>query len=502
MSRHLLTVDSPAYRLQRRIAEQALSRTSGAPLSPHNRIRILRDAEENYPAWLTAIADAKHFVHLENYIFQEDQTGRLFADALMSKARQGVTVRVIRDWLGSWRHASAGFWRRLTAAGVHVRCFNPPRLDSPLGWVTRDHRKTVAVDGTVAFAAGLCISRRWCGDPGRAIAPWRDTGIQIVGPAVADLHAAFAQVWQATGAPLPADELPRAADIPAAGNVALRVVAGTPMTAGLLRTDQLISALARTSLWLTDAYFVGVTPYVQALLAAARDGVDVRLLVPRSSDLPVVRSLSRSGFRPLLEGGIRIFEWNGSMLHAKTAVVDGRWSRIGSSNLNLASLLGNYELDVAIDSRAVAGDMERMFMDDLGKATEVVLSHDRVRSIGDSPPRHSHRQKRSHRRARAAASGAVAAAGALRVANAVGAAMANRRLLGPAEVGLLLGSGAGLLALAAIAAIWPGLLALPIAGIAAYVGLTLLLRAYRLRRHLRRSTQSISIDRRAGRREP
>jgi cardiolipin synthase len=294
--------------------------------------------------------------------------------------------------------------------------------------------------------------------------------------------------------------LPRGTDIPVAGNVALRVVAGTPMTAGLLRTDQLISALARRSLWLTDAYFVGVTPYVQALLAAARDGADVRLLVPRSSDLPVVRSLSRSGFRPLLEGGIRIFEWNGSMLHAKTAVVDGRWSRIGSSNLNLASLLGNYELDVAIDSRAVAAEMERMYLADLTNATEVVLSHDRVRGIGDSLTARKRRTKRGHRRDGAA--GSVAAAGAIRVANAVGAAMANRRLLGPAEVGLLLGSGATLLALAVVAMLWPVLLALPVAVVAGYVGLALLWRAHRLRSQVRRARKFAALGARVARREP
>jgi cardiolipin synthase len=208
MSHHLLTVASAANRAQGRFAEQALSRISGAPLWLHNRVRILVDADENYAAWLAAIRGAERFVHLENYIFQEDETGLLFADALVAKAQQGITVRVIRDWLGCWGCASRAFWRRLASAGVQIRCFNPPRLDSPLGWITRDHRKSIAVDGRVAFVAGLCISNRWRGDPGRAIAPWRDTGIEIVGPAVADVHAAFAQVWRATGSPLPPHELP------------------------------------------------------------------------------------------------------------------------------------------------------------------------------------------------------------------------------------------------------------------------------------------------------
>lgn len=490
MSNRCLSPGPQTHRLQRRFAEYALSRTSGAQLSSHNRVRILQDAEENYSAWLRAIAAAKRFVHLENYIFQEDETGRLFADALIARARSGVTVRVVHDWLGSWRCTSRAFWRRLVAAGVHVRCFNPPRLESPLGWISRDHRKTVAIDGQIAFAAGVCISQRWRGNPRRAIAPWRDTGVEIVGPAVAAIHSAFAQIWRASGGCVPSDELPSPADIAPAGDVSLRVVAGTPFTAGLLRTDQLIAVLARRSLWLTDAYFVGVTPYVQALLAAARDGVDVRLLIPHASDLPLVRSLSRSGLRPLLEGGIRIFEWNGSMLHAKTAVVDGRWSRIGSTNLNLASLLGNYELDIAIDHPGVARQMEAMFLGDLDNATEIVLSHHRLQGLAASFAPHPRRRRRQRG---FVSSGSAAAAGAIRVANAVGAAMANRRLLGPAECGLLLATGVLLLVVASLGAIWPRLLALPAAGLACYVGLALLWRAHRLRRNARRQAADLPV---------
>jgi phosphatidylserine/phosphatidylglycerophosphate/cardiolipin synthase-like enzyme len=148
-----------AIRSMRRIAEQALSRTSGAPLIEHNRVRILSDAAGNYPAWLGAIRAAKRFVHFENYIFQEDTIGREFAQALTAKAREGVTVRVVRDWLGSWRCAWRGFWRAMSAAGVQVRCFNPPRLDSPVGWITRDH----AVPGFSADTpyAAVCATRPW-----------------------------------------------------------------------------------------------------------------------------------------------------------------------------------------------------------------------------------------------------------------------------------------------------------------------------------------------------
>jgi cardiolipin synthase len=151
-------------------------------------------------------------------------------------------------------------------------------------------------------------------------------------------------------------------------------VATVPSTAGLYRLGQLVAAFARERLWLTDAYYAGTTPYVQALRAAAREGVDVRLLVPGATDIPVLKPLSRAGYRPLLEAGVRIFEWNGSMLHAKTAIADGRWSRVGSTNLNLASWVGNCELDIVVEDERFARAMEEMYLDDLTYATEVVLS--------------------------------------------------------------------------------------------------------------------------------
>jgi cardiolipin synthase len=281
-------------------------------------------------AWREAIRGATRSILVESYDFDEDELGTGFRDLLVEKARDNVRVRVVRDWLGSPGKLSSRFWRPLTEAGGELRTFNPPRLDSPLGWLSRDHRKTIVVDGRVGFVAGLCISGRWLGDSRRNREPWRDTGVEICGPAVADLERAFAQVWAAIGPPLPESELSEAGATKPVGEVPLRVVASAPTTAGLFRLDQMIAALARERLWLTDAYFIPVTPYVEALRAAARDGVDVRILVPGASDLYLISALSRSGYRPLLEAGIRIFEWNGTMLHAKSAVADTRWARIGS----------------------------------------------------------------------------------------------------------------------------------------------------------------------------
>jgi cardiolipin synthase len=479
--------DPQAVRPVRQIGEQALSRASGAPLVPGNRVRLLMDADGNYPVWLEAIKEARRVVYLENYIFEEDDVGRSFADALAERARAGVTVRLVRDWLGTRSGASRSFWRRMEAAGVDVRCFNPFSLGSPFGWVTRDHRKVIAVDGQVAFVTGLCISQRWKGNPARGVPPWRDTGVEIRGPAVADVEHAFAELWETMGEPIPKEELSVSSALAQVGDVALRVVAGTPSTAGLFRMDQLVAAIARETLWLTDAYFVGVTPYVQALRAAARDGVDVRLLVPNATDLPLVRSLSRAGYRSLLDAGVRIFEWNGSMLHAKTAVVDGRWSRVGSSNLNLASFIGNYELDVAVEDNGFAQDMEDMYLRDLDNSTEIRLAKNRVvrlqlpASEGQSVPAPTRRLNRRLRNRRGSRG---AAASAMRLANTVGAAVTNHRTLGRAEGRILSLAGGALGALAVVALLWPRVIATPLAVLGLWVGLSLMWRSFRL--YLRR----------------
>jgi len=204
-------------------------------------------------------------------------------------------------------------------------------------------------------------------------------------------------------------------------------------------------------------------------------------LIPHATDLRIIRTLSRSGLRPLLEGGVRIFEWNGSMMHAKTAVVDGRWSRIGSSNLNIATFIGNYELDVAIDDVNVAREMERMYVDDLSNATEIILSRNRVFHVALSSPELESQRTQQYYDGLPRSKGSAAAAGAIRVANAVSAAMTNHRILGPAEGGVLLVSGVVLLALAVLGALWPPLLALPIALVALYTGLALVWRAIRVR---------------------
>ncbi|UXI66666.1 phospholipase D-like domain-containing protein [Tahibacter amnicola] len=463
------TPSTPPATPLRRMAEQAFSRAAGAPLIGGNQVELLIDAEDHFEAWLAAIASARRSIFLENYIIRDDPVGRRLRDALARRAAAGVAVFVMRDWLGCLGQDSTRYWAPLVEAGGCVRTFNAPRLSSPVGWISRDHRKLLVIDNTLGFISGVCVSAKWLGDASSDTPPWRDTGVSVRGPAVAELSAAFADLWAKDNPPVPGHLLEPVPDV--AGDMDVRVIATVPSTAGLFRLDQLIAAMARRRLWISDAYFVGLPPYVAALAAAARDGVDVRLLVPGASDIPVVARLSRAGYRPLLEAGIRVFEWNGSMMHAKTAVADSLWARVGSSNLNIASWMGNCEIDLAIEDRAFAQKMEEQFVRDLEQSTEIVLK----------PARQAKRQRRRRARGHDSGSGR-AAASVMRLAHSVGAALGNQRVLGRAEAGALPWASLVLFAFSMIAILWPRVVAWPLAATFGLIGLSLFARFLMTRR--------------------
>jgi len=266
------------------------------------------------------------------------------------------------------------------------------------------------------------------------------------------------------------------------------VISGKPGMFRTYRVDQFIAATAQRNLWLTDAYFVATTSYVQALGEAARDGVDVRLLVPGSSDVPALQPVVRAGYRSLIEAGIRVYEWNGSMLHAKTAVADGRWARVGSTNLNIASWATNWELDVVVEDAAFAGAMEAMYLEDLANATEIVP--------GWQSRRRQARNMRS-RRDRPNKKGGVRrlAAGALALGSSVGRAM-NSRSLTATEASSIAIIGGALLALAALITVFPVLVVSPVVILLAWIGIALLIRAFRLKRRVRLRRRKLDIRRR------
>lgn len=454
---------APTPSLFRQLAEQALARSAGAPLVAGNRVELLFDAAANFAAWLDAIAQAEHCILVEMYLFADDDFGRQLRSALQDKARQGVRVYLLYDWLGSWREHYRGFFKPLLLAGAQVRVWQPPSFGKGFRLLGRDHRKLIVVDGHTAFIGGLCASSRWN--------DWRDTGLRLQGPLLDDAVTAFADSWLHAGdGALPAVATDRSSH----GDVAARLIATTPATANLMRLDLLIAGFARRRLWLTDAYFMGTSTYLTALQQAARDGVDVRLLVPRSSDIGWIATVSRTLYRPLLSAGVRVFEWDGTMIHAKTAVADSRWARIGSTNLNVSSWLANRELDVAIEDHSLAAQMETRFLQDIDHATEVVLSGTHKRPALAKPRQQGPKLPlRQH----AVASAAAAARQAARLGDALDSAIRGTRSVEDSEARAFASIALVLLMLAAAILWFPYLVVLPLALLLLLASGSILLRA-------------------------
>ncbi len=346
----------------------AINRAAGGRPVPGNQVDLLIDGPDTYESMLEVIAQARQWVHFENYIIRSDSAGWRFAELLASRARAGVHVRVLYDWLGSVS-TRRGFWRYLRGAGVEVRAFHRPQLIDAVTNLSRNHRKLVVADGSRAILGGLCIGCEWTGESHSGGQPWRDTAVDIRGPAAAVLDQTFVNLWDLTGTEVPPDQV--AGAVAPAGDAEVRVISGEPGRERAYRVIELLAVGSVERLWITDAYLVAPPRLFQALRDSARDGVDVRLLVPGSSDIPLIRNLSRIGYRDLLRSGVRIYEWDGPMLHAKTIMCDSRWVRIGSSNLNPSSLLGNYELDVLIEDPGLAQAMEDQFRHDVARSREV-----------------------------------------------------------------------------------------------------------------------------------
>ena len=346
----------------------AINRAAGGRPVPGNDVRLLIDGPDTYAAMQQAIAEAREWIHFENYIIQSDSAGWRFAELLARRAREGIQVRVLYDWFGSFT-TSRGYWRYLRDAGVEVRVFHPPQIVDVITNLSRNHRKLVVADGSRAVIGGLCIGCEWTGESHSDGQPWRDTAVDIRGPAAAALDQTFVNLWALVGPPVPPTQV--AGEVTPAGDAEVRVISGEPGRERAYRVIELLAVGSVERLWITDAYLVAPPRLFQAFRDSARDGVDVRLLVPGSSDVPLVRNLSRIGYRDLLRSGVRIFEWDGPMLHAKTIMCDNRWVRIGSSNLNPSSLLGNYELDVLIEDPRLAQAMEDQFRLDVSRSREV-----------------------------------------------------------------------------------------------------------------------------------
>ena len=349
---------------------RALDRATGARPIPGNVVQHMPNSSEALDAMLEMIASARRLVHFENYIIHDDDTGRRFSAACAERARAGVSVRVLYDAFGCLG-TGGRYWRELRSHGVDVRPFRPILTSGPFEAFSRDHRKLLVVDGEEAMTGGLCIGNEWAGDQADGKPSWRDTMVKVCGPAVAALDAAFGRMWSRAGTPLPENETIGTPE--ECGPSAVRVVEGFPGQSRIYRLMQLIAGAVTERLWITDAYMVAPPPLYAAFVDAARSGVDVRLMLPGMSDLPVVRSFTRIGYRELLHAGARIFEYRGPMLHAKTLVGDHEWARVGSSNLNVSSLLGNYELDLVAEHDGLTTTLATQFLHDMAQSREIVL---------------------------------------------------------------------------------------------------------------------------------
>lgn len=350
--------------------EQAIN---DSPLVLGNKVTLLQDGPATYTAMLDAIAGAQDHINMETYIIEDDAMGQTFAQALMSKQRQGVQVNLIYDSVGSLG-TSKPFFDELAQAGVAVLEFNPvnPLATRGNAWLinNRDHRKLLIVDGRTAFLGGINISSVYTSGSLLRHKPktrsgddaWRDTDLKIDGPVVADFQKLFLQTWdKQKGKALAAKNY--TPTLTAVGQDIVRAIGSTPDDPYSLVYLTLISAIsnAEKQVYLTNAYFVPDPQLIQALIDAATRGVDVRLILPSFSDSAVVFHAGRAQYSRLLAGGVQIFERQGALLHAKTAMIDGVWSTVGSSNLDWRSFMDNDEVNAVVLGRDFAAQMSAMF---------------------------------------------------------------------------------------------------------------------------------------------
>lgn len=357
----------------------------GSPLTTGNRVRLLQDGAATYQAMLAAIAAARDHIHLETYILDDDVIGRQFAEALIDKQRQGVQVNLIRDSVGTLA-TPAAFFQRLTDEGVRVLEFNPVNpLVARKGWELnrRDHRKLLIVDGRTAFLGGINISSVYSGGSARkggrlrpALGPvWRDTDLQLDGPVVAELQKLFLATWASQGgAPLaPRDHFPAPRSV---GKEVVRAIGSSPDEPYSLIYATLLSAIgsAETSIRITNAYFVPDPQLLAALEAAAARGVDVVLILPAQTDSWLVLHAGRDHYARLLRSGVKIHERRGVVLHAKTALIDGVWATVGSTNLDWRSFLHNHELNAVVLGAGFGAQVQAMFDRDLAESDAITLA--------------------------------------------------------------------------------------------------------------------------------
>ena len=351
-----------------------------SPLTKGNKVALLADGQATYAAMFKAMRTAKDHINVESYIIEDDDTGRQFADLLLQKQAEGVQINVIYDSAGSM-NTPASFFQRLRDGGIQVVGFNPMNpLETRGKWglTHRDHRKILIADGKVAIIGGINISEVYSSSPfkqkqnEKAPIHWRDTDIQIEGPAVAEFQKLFLDTWLKQKGPK-LSERNYFPNLKESGNALVRVVGSTPGETNRIPFIVYVSAIvfAEHSIHMTNSYFIPDTQIIKALTDAAERGVDVRIILPGTTDSQVALYAQRYYYAKLLKSGVKLYEHSTSLLHAKTAVVDKVWSTVGSTNMDNLSLLSNDEVNAIILSREFAVEMENMFVKDLADSRQV-----------------------------------------------------------------------------------------------------------------------------------
>jgi len=357
----------------------------GSPLTVGNEVLLLRDGPATYQAMFAAILAARDHINMETFILEDDEVGQRFAQALIDKQRQGVQVNLIRDSAGTFG-TPAAFFKEMADSGIQVLEFNPVNpLVSRKVWELnhRDHRKLLIVDGRTAFMGGINISSVYSGGSfsqgSRAARPdgasgWRDTDLQLQGPVVAELQKLFIATWESQkGKPLAAKNyFPQSAS---SGRQVVRAIGSSPDEPYSLIYATLLSAIgcAETSVHLTNAYFVPDPQLIAALEAAAARGVDVTLILPGQTDSWLAYHAGRGFYDRLLRAKVKIYERRGAILHSKTALIDGVWATVGSTNLDWRSFLHNRELNAVVLGKEFGAQVQAMFDKDLAESDAITL---------------------------------------------------------------------------------------------------------------------------------
>jgi cardiolipin synthase len=369
----------------------AISGTVDAPLGRGGRARLLNNGVEIFPAMLEAMREARSSINFMVYIWEPGRASDAFLEVMCERAKAGVEVRVMFDAFGGFR-TPAKVMRRLRQAGARVVWFRPLSLGKISRFHRRNHRRAIVIDGHVAFTGGAAVADKWLGDADTP-AHWRDLMVEVRGRPAMHMQSAFAQLWTSVCGEVLAGERffprhPETAEEPTAGDVEVFRhvnVISTPADEShpLRKVFWLSFRCARERIWITSPYFVPDRETRRVIADRARAGVDVRILLPnRLTDAMPIRQASHSYYDELLRAGVRIWEYQTTMMHTKALVVDGAWSVIGSANMDIRSKELNQENVIGMLDRRLGRQMEETFLADLEQSREIVLGEWRRRGLG------------------------------------------------------------------------------------------------------------------------